>query len=215
MAAGTIPPPLILTDVLPNKKSVPWNCIFELEPQKPDHLVYYTINSNRPAPFDNGLAFSKMNPAQRQTLFYKSKPFWLMNGKRTIKAISVAPDGRESACVTKVFQIQKQNPELDPNSQSQFDELAVDCADTLLNMKLSPPKKKTFADVTYSQKSILVDFDDSPPSNSLPKCHYCGCEYAAQSDSVHRFCTQCSKPIPHSKNGEPDQVYQGITYVSV
>ena len=85
MSAGTIPPPLIITSEIAKKKSVPWNCLFELEAKDPSYFIYYTINAERPATFDLPGVYKKMNPKQRNTLLYKS-PFWLMSGKRTIKA---------------------------------------------------------------------------------------------------------------------------------
>ena len=59
--------------------------------------------------------------------------FW----KFSIKALSVAPDGRESAVVTKVFKIEQKPPETDKTI-----ELSADCADVLLTKKVNPPQKK-------------------------------------------------------------------------
>ena len=236
MSAGTIPPPLIITSEIAKKKSVPWNCLFELEANDPSYFIYYTINAERPATFDLPAVYKKMNPKQRNTLLYKS-PFWLMSGKRTIKAIALSPDGRESNVVSRVFDISPPPPGVILE-----DELEADCGDVLLTNKLNPPKPKKFEEIKYSQKSIILDLDDPQPIRS--RCHYCNCEFApteantlrnmlfnlafstwvyscihsiftSLSDikSLIRFCTQCSKPIPHYSECEPNEVYQGCNGV--
>ena len=164
-----------------------------------------------------------MNPAQRQTLKgnpgsssigvkgqTRSKQFWLLSGKRTIKAISVGPDGRESNCVTKVFQVEARRTEPNLTEASDPFMVKVNCADSILNKKLNPSKKNFQSrDIPdFHQKSILLDFDDSV--SVRPKCFYCKAEYAESVElKQSRFCSQCSKPIPHSRQAEPDQVYQG------
>ena len=65
MSAGTIPPPLIITSEIAKKKSIPWNCLFELEAKDPSYFIYYTINAERPATFDLPAVYKKMNPKQR------------------------------------------------------------------------------------------------------------------------------------------------------
>ena len=239
MSAGTIPPPLIITSEIAKKKSVPWNCLFEFEAKDPAYFIYYTINAERPATFDLPGVYKKMNPKQRNTLLYKS-PFWLMNGKRTIKAIALSPDGRESNVVSRVFDILPPPPGVILE-----DELEADCGDVLLTNKLNPPKPKKFEEIKYSQKSIILDLDEPQPIRS--RCHYCNCEFAPTEANTHRnmllyssllhlfsflfifrlnnlatlpeikslvrFCTQCSKPIPHYSECEPDEVYQGCNGV--
>ena len=69
-------------------------------------------------------------------------------------------------------------------------------------IQTNPPKKKKHFD-----EVLTVETYTEPQAPPKPKCHYCGCEYAITGSC--RFCTQCSKPIPHYQECEPDQVYQG------
>ena len=194
MAAGTIPPPLIVTSEI--GKKLPWDTVFELEAPNSSCSVFYTIDGQRPAVFELPFVYKKSNPGQRNTLLYKGR-FWLMGGKRTVKAVCLAPDGRESNVITRVFNIDQAEPD-----ENRLLELNADCADTLMVMQTNPPKKKkVFHEVT------LIEHFDEPKTPPKPRCHYCNCEYAIT--GACRFCTQCSKPIPHYSECEPEQVYQG------
>ena len=135
MAAGTIPPPLIVTSTL--GKKLPWDTLFELDSPNPSCAIYYTIGGQRPAVFEPPLVYKKASPAQRQTLHYRGR-FWMMGGKRTIKAIALAPDGRESAVITRVFNLERND---EPN-ENRLEELQANCADTLMLMQTNPPRRK-------------------------------------------------------------------------
>ena len=150
-----------------------------------------------------------MTVAQRETLLY-SKPFWLLPGRRTIKAMAVAEDGRESNVVTRVFTVKEVE-----DGQPMGDEQK--CGDTLVKKQLEPRKNRGPASISFSTErwdaqlntqSIFYEEEIA----EAEKCHYCGCEFALGSEMA-RFCSQCSKPIPRYSECEPEKVYSGCTGV--
>ena len=212
MAAGQLRSPMIMAydqSAVVNQKTstVQSDCLFQLSPDEPNHKIYFTINKGRPAPFDLPKKLRKMTISQRETLLYKN-PFWMLPGKRTIKAMSVGEDGRESNVVTRVFVVNDEIPTGEISTEYK-------CADRLVQKQLDVTNKQVSSIAFSSQRwddGVVSQpfFEEEPPKQDL--CHYCGCEYALGPDMA-RFCSQCVKPIPKYSECEPGKVYTGCTGV--
>ena len=212
MSAGQVPSPMIMamdqSAVVNQKKAtVRSDCIFQIEPHDSKHKIYYTVNKSRPEPWDLPKKLRLMTINQRETLLYKN-PFWMLPGKRTIKAMSVREDGRESNVVTRVFLINDEEEDCIIDSQYK-------CADTLVQNQLNVNKKNLSSIEFSSQRwddGVQSIFYEEEIVTKVDLCHYCDCEYALGPD-VARFCSQCSKPVPKYSECEPGKVYNGCTGV--
>lgn len=214
MSAGQLASPMILavdpSKILNQKKMiVAHDCLFEIDPPSPDCNIFYTINKERPASFELPKKVRKMTVSQRQTVHYK-KYFWLTPGKRTIKAMAIDAKGRESNVVTRVFTVS------DPGEHDYSNVEGYKCADAIVEAQLNPKKHEiqsiTFSERGWNEETQNSMFFEEPLEPELPKCLYCGCEYALSAEEA-RFCSQCSKPIPRYNECEPEKVYPGCTGV--
>jgi hypothetical protein len=134
MSAGQLPSPMIMPfdqSLVINSKNrtVKNGCVFQIDAHNPDDKIFFTINNNRPQPYDLPMKIPKMTPNQRETILYK-KPFWMVQGKRTIKAMSLGVDGRESNVVSRVYTISENPDEKDDiNYRKEYK-----CADSIGKM---------------------------------------------------------------------------------
>ena len=216
MSAGQLSSPMILavdpSKIINQKKMiVTHDSLFEIDAPTPDCNIFFTINKERPAAFDLPNKIRKMTVPQRNTVHYK-KYFWLTPGKRTIKAMAIDAKGRESNVVTRVFTVSEP-------SESDYSSLAeYRCADEIVADQIKP-KRNEIQSMTFSERGWNEDqtqnsiyFEELPAEPELPKCLYCGCEYALSAEEA-RFCSQCSKPIPRYNECEPEKIYPGCTGV--
>lgn len=82
-----------------HKTAIDTNTKIELHSDSSGVTIYYTTNGAKPEPFGNH------GPAAKSTFKYR-EPFRLAGGKKTVRAVAVAPDGiRESHVVTKAFEV--------------------------------------------------------------------------------------------------------------
>lgn len=85
-----------------NNRSIDSNVKIELRTETKGAVIYYTINGNKPEPFQKF--------GDRCTMQYRG-PFTLPAGKQTVKAVAVVGDGeRQSAVVTKQFEVEYSPP---------------------------------------------------------------------------------------------------------
>lgn len=108
MAAGAICVPTIIPLRAPvpgqHKTCIDSNTKIELRSETPGVTIYYTITGQNPE------LFQKHSPAAKVTMKYEV-PFRLPGGRRTVKAIAVSEDGRESFVVTKAFDVEQLEPD--------------------------------------------------------------------------------------------------------
>ncbi|CAD5118152.1 DgyrCDS6888 [Dimorphilus gyrociliatus] len=114
MTAGAIGVPTVIPLRVPIpgqvKNSVDTNTKIELRSETANATIYYTINGDKPEPFQT------LGPAAKKTYKYKV-PFKLPAGKKTVKAIAVSEDGlRESHVVMKNFDVEA--VPIDPDEES-------------------------------------------------------------------------------------------------
>ncbi|XP_063683542.1 double zinc ribbon and ankyrin repeat-containing protein 1-like isoform X2 [Bolinopsis microptera] len=102
MTAGQIKAPtcIPLRSTPGSKQNIDDDTPIELSCDTPNTTIFYTINGEKPVPFDT---------KSRWTYTYTG-PFLLSAGKRTIKSVASYPDGRNSNTVTKVYYIKESNP---------------------------------------------------------------------------------------------------------
>ncbi|KAL5268298.1 hypothetical protein ACHWQZ_G002229 [Mnemiopsis leidyi] len=102
MTAGQIRAPscIPLRSTPGSKQNIDDDTPIELSCDTPNTTIFYTINGEKPVPFDT---------KSRWTYTYTG-PFLLTAGKRTIKSVAAFPDGRFSNTVTKVYYVRDANP---------------------------------------------------------------------------------------------------------
>jgi hypothetical protein len=104
MTAGAVAVPTIVPLRAPylgqHKTAVDTATRIELHSDTDNVRIYYTLNGTKPE------LYQTIGPSAKATFLYR-EPFTLTAGRRTIKAIAVAEDGRESFVVTKVFDVEK------------------------------------------------------------------------------------------------------------
>ncbi|XP_043335243.1 double zinc ribbon and ankyrin repeat-containing protein 1 isoform X6 [Cervus canadensis] len=127
MTAGSVCVPQIIPLRVPQpgkaNHEIDNNTLLEMKSDTPDVNIYYTLDGSKPE-------FQKKIGYGENTTFKYSKPITLPDGKIQVKAIAVTKDCRESAIVTKVFQVDSIPP--DPVSPE----------DTVENALKDPPKQE-------------------------------------------------------------------------
>nr|XP_020734447.1 double zinc ribbon and ankyrin repeat-containing protein 1 isoform X5 [Odocoileus virginianus texanus] len=127
MTAGSVCVPQIIPLRVPQpgkaNHEIDNNTLLEMKSDTPDVNIYYTLDGSKPE-------FQKKIGYGENTTFKYSKPITLPDGKIQVKAIAVTKDCRESAIVTKVFQVDSVPP--DPVSPE----------DTVENALKDPPKQE-------------------------------------------------------------------------
>ncbi|XP_077998885.1 double zinc ribbon and ankyrin repeat-containing protein 1-like [Glandiceps talaboti] len=101
MTAGAIVVPTIIPLRVPipgkPKLNIDTNTNVEIRTDTPDTDIYYTVDGTKPDPFQK--------QGEKTTYRYR-RAFLLGEGKRTVKAIAVTSDGRESNVVSKAFVVE-------------------------------------------------------------------------------------------------------------
>ncbi|XP_044783937.1 double zinc ribbon and ankyrin repeat-containing protein 1 isoform X7 [Bubalus bubalis] len=127
MTAGSVCVPQIIPLRVPQpgkaNHEIDNNTLLEMKSDTPDVNIYYTLDGSKPE-------FQKKIGYGENTTFKYTKPITLPDGKIQVKAIAVTKDCRESAIVTKVFQVDSVPP--DPVSPE----------DTVENALKDPPKQE-------------------------------------------------------------------------
>ncbi|XP_024856275.1 double zinc ribbon and ankyrin repeat-containing protein 1 isoform X7 [Bos taurus] len=127
MTAGSVCVPQIIPLRVPQpgkaNHEIDNNTLLEMKSDTPDVNIYYTLDGSKPE-------FQKKIGYGENTTFKYTKPITLPDGKIQVKAIAVTKDCRESAIVTKVFQVDPIPP--DPVSPE----------DTVENALKDPPKQE-------------------------------------------------------------------------
>ncbi|XP_027415440.1 double zinc ribbon and ankyrin repeat-containing protein 1 isoform X8 [Bos indicus x Bos taurus] len=127
MTAGSVCVPQIIPLRVPQpgkaNHEIDNNTLLEMKSDTPDVNIYYTLDGSKPE-------FQKKIGYGENTTFKYTKPITLPDGKIQVKAIAVTKDCRESAIVTKVFQVDSIPP--DPVSPE----------DTVENALKDPPKQE-------------------------------------------------------------------------
>lgn len=102
MTAGSVCVPQIIPLRVPQpgkaNHEIDNNTLLEMKSDTPDVNIYYTLDGSKPE-------FQKKIGYGENTTFKYTKPITLPDGKIQVKAIAVTKDCRESAIVTKVFQV--------------------------------------------------------------------------------------------------------------
>uniref|UniRef100_UPI00398F7967 double zinc ribbon and ankyrin repeat-containing protein 1 isoform X2 n=1 Tax=Pristiophorus japonicus TaxID=55135 RepID=UPI00398F7967 len=108
MTAGSIAVPQIIPLRAPlsgkPKHDIDTNTPIAIKSDTRDVDVYYTVNGSKPQ------LLKKPSYGESSTIKYR-KPFTLLAGKGTVKALAVSRDGRESGVVTKVFLVEHVQPD--------------------------------------------------------------------------------------------------------
>ncbi|XP_030728292.1 double zinc ribbon and ankyrin repeat-containing protein 1 isoform X1 [Globicephala melas] len=112
MTAGSVCVPQIIPLRVPQpgkaNHEIDNNTLLEMKSDTPDVNIYYTLDGSKPE------FLKKIGYGENTTLKYM-KPITLPDGKIQVKAIAVSKDCRQSAMVTKVFQVDYVLPDTVPS----------------------------------------------------------------------------------------------------
>ncbi|XP_036680836.1 double zinc ribbon and ankyrin repeat-containing protein 1 isoform X1 [Balaenoptera musculus] len=112
MTAGSVCVPQIIPLRVPQpgkaNHEIDNNTLLEMKSDTPDVNIYYTVDGSKPE-------FLKKIGYGENTTFKYTKPITLPDGKIQVKAIAVSKDCRQSAMVTKVFQVDYVPPDTVPS----------------------------------------------------------------------------------------------------
>ncbi|XP_066869884.1 double zinc ribbon and ankyrin repeat-containing protein 1 isoform X2 [Kogia breviceps] len=112
MTAGSVCVPQIIPLRVPQpgkaNHEIDNNTLLEMKSDTPDVNIYYTLDGSKPE------FLKKIGYGENTTLKY-TKPITLPDGKIQVKAIAVSKDCRQSAMVTKVFQVDYVLPDTVPS----------------------------------------------------------------------------------------------------
>ncbi|TEA29101.1 hypothetical protein DBR06_SOUSAS10510059 [Sousa chinensis] len=112
MTAGSVCVPQIIPLRVPQpgkaNHEIDNNTLLEMKSDTPDVNIYYTLDGSKPE------FLKKIGYGENTTLKYM-KPITLPDGKIQVKAIAVSKDFRQSAMVTKVFQVDCVLPDTVPS----------------------------------------------------------------------------------------------------
>ncbi|TKC45492.1 hypothetical protein EI555_012177 [Monodon monoceros] len=127
MTAGSVCVPQIIPLRVPQpgkaNHEIDNNTLLEMKSDTPDVNIYYTLDGSKPE------FLKKIGYGENTTLKYM-KPITLPDGKIQVKAIAVSKDCRQSAMVTKVFQVDYVLPD------------AVPSEDDVENVLKDPPEQE-------------------------------------------------------------------------
>jgi hypothetical protein len=115
MTAGSVSVPTIVPLRLPtgNKLEIDTRTLIELRSDTPGAEIYYTVNGNKPDPFQK--------LGEKHTYVYE-RPFTLFEGKQTVRAIALLSNPvRESSVVTKTFRVTAVEGNESPNDENEQD----------------------------------------------------------------------------------------------
>ncbi|XP_033285282.2 double zinc ribbon and ankyrin repeat-containing protein 1 isoform X5 [Orcinus orca] len=115
MTAGSVCVPQIIPLRVPQpgkaNHEIDNNTLLEMKSDTPDVNIYYTLDGSKPE------FLKKIGYGENTTLKYM-KPITLPDGKIQVKAIAVSKDWRQSAMVTKVFQVDYVLPDTVPSEDN-------------------------------------------------------------------------------------------------
>jgi RNA polymerase subunit RPABC4/transcription elongation factor Spt4 len=186
MAAGGVCAPVVipLREFTPGSRAtknvVDEKTPIELFSDSKDAVVYYTINGEKPEPFQK---FGK------KSTFKYLKPFSLPVGKRTVRTIAVNSHGQTSSAVTKVFLVNPCKDEEPPPSPPASDTISL--GDDSLTVASLP--------------EVSLDEDTAPPhsgtqilrSASRDNQRIClQCKHPLPNVEDARFCPRCGFSHP-------------------
>ncbi|XP_045151109.1 double zinc ribbon and ankyrin repeat-containing protein 1 [Echinops telfairi] len=107
MTAGSVCVPQIIPLRVPQsgkaKYEIDNNTLLEMRSDTPDVNIYYTLDGSKPK-FLKRIGYGENNT------FRYTKPITLPDGKIQVKAMAVSKDCRQSGIVTKVFQVDYEEP---------------------------------------------------------------------------------------------------------
>ncbi|XP_074652698.1 uncharacterized protein LOC141907047 [Tubulanus polymorphus] len=111
-SAGALPPPVITPLRMPDfskpSNHISTDTLIKLDIDTLFCKLYFTTDGSRPDPF------IPRAPGGKETTFRYKGPFTLKPGRRTVRALAMSSDGvKESAVVTKTFQVENPQSELD------------------------------------------------------------------------------------------------------
>ncbi|XP_002740895.1 double zinc ribbon and ankyrin repeat-containing protein 1-like [Saccoglossus kowalevskii] len=154
MTAGSVAVPTIIPLRVPipgkSKLNIDTNTSIEIRTDTQGSEIYYTTNGTKPEPFQK--------QGERTTLKYR-RPFLLGEGKRTVKAVAVSGDGRESNVVSKTFMIERVPPQDRDSDDESFKKkqgiksTAGYSANTIMKKLLEEDNTLALEDLTISGSS--------------------------------------------------------------
>ncbi|KAM9058759.1 double zinc ribbon and ankyrin repeat-containing protein 1 isoform 5-T7 [Megaptera novaeangliae] len=180
MTAGSVCVPQIIPLRVPQpgkaNHEIDNNTLLEMKSDTPDVNIYYTVDGSKPE-------FLKKIGYGENTTFKYTKPITLPDGKIQVKAIAVSKDCRQSAMVTKVFQVDYVPPDTVPSE------------DDVENVLKDPPEQfPGFAHITGQKSLTSTEIMRIQRETDFLKCAHC--LVPRPSDPFARYCLECGSSVP-------------------
>ncbi|XP_028354993.1 double zinc ribbon and ankyrin repeat-containing protein 1 isoform X2 [Physeter macrocephalus] len=180
MTAGSVCVPQIIPLRVPQpgkaNHEIDNNTLLEMKSDTPDVNIYYTLDGSKPE------FLKKIGYGENTTLKY-TKPITLPDGKIQVKAIAVSKDCRQSAMVTKVFQVDYVLPDTVPSE------------DDVENVLRDPPEQfPGFAHITGQKSLTSTEIMRIQRETDFLKCAHC--LVPRPSDPFARYCLECGSSVP-------------------
>ncbi|XP_072799839.1 double zinc ribbon and ankyrin repeat-containing protein 1 isoform X6 [Vicugna pacos] len=141
MTAGSVCVPQIIPLRVPQpgkaNHEIDNNTLLEMKSDTPDVNIYYTLDGSKPE------FLKKIGYGENNTFKY-TKPITLPDGKIQVKAIAVSKDCRQSAVVTKVFQVDCVPPDAVASEDSVENALKEASKQELKNGFVEPKLRKKY-----------------------------------------------------------------------
>nr|XP_031290160.1 double zinc ribbon and ankyrin repeat-containing protein 1 isoform X3 [Camelus dromedarius] len=141
MTAGSVCVPQIIPLRVPQpgkaNHEIDNNTLLEMKSDTPDVNIYYTLDGSKPE------FLKKIGYGENNTFKY-TKPITLPDGKIQVKAIAVSKDCRQSAVVTKVFQVDYVPPDAVASEDSVENALKEASKQELKNGFVEPKLRKKY-----------------------------------------------------------------------
>ncbi|XP_061415419.1 double zinc ribbon and ankyrin repeat-containing protein 1 isoform X2 [Lethenteron reissneri] len=169
MTAGSISVPHIIPLRFPGpdkpKAFIDSNTYIAIKSDTPEVLIYFSVDGSKPE------LLKKPGHNEMNAMKYKG-PFTLNEGKRTVKAMAVTRDGRESGVVTKVFLVEYAAPQHlagpEDNAENFLLEYQADLGKTetlegfktttdVINKVVNQEQKSAWGDTTQKMKEMTLD----------------------------------------------------------
>nr|XP_032804467.1 double zinc ribbon and ankyrin repeat-containing protein 1 isoform X1 [Petromyzon marinus]XP_032804468.1 double zinc ribbon and ankyrin repeat-containing protein 1 isoform X1 [Petromyzon marinus]XP_032804469.1 double zinc ribbon and ankyrin repeat-containing protein 1 isoform X1 [Petromyzon marinus] len=169
MTAGSISVPHIIPLRFPGpdrpKSCIDSNTYIAIKSDTPEVLIYFSVDGSKPE------LLKKPGHNEMNAMKYKG-PFTLNEGKRTVKAMAVTRDGRESGVVTKVFLVEYAAPQHlagpEDNAENFLLEYQADLGKTetleglktttdVINKVVNQEQKSAWGDTTQKMKEMTLD----------------------------------------------------------
>uniref|UniRef100_A0A8D0T570 Double zinc ribbon and ankyrin repeat-containing protein 1 n=1 Tax=Sus scrofa TaxID=9823 RepID=A0A8D0T570_PIG len=141
MTAGSVCVPQIIPLRVPQpgkaNHEIDNNTLLEMKSDTPDVNIYYTLDGSKPE------FLKKIGYGENNTFKY-TKPITLPDGKIQVKAIAVSKDCRQSAVVTKVFQVDFVPPDAASSEDTVENALKDSSKQDLKNGFVEPKVRKKY-----------------------------------------------------------------------